>query len=129
MNADFIDKLTPFGWVEHKECDDNGEEIDDKISSVSLLLQAGYKDEIFETREDEGFEAGGYGWAALAEVFLNEKMPELKDEINFDPEAGMFCAYSSNIEAMKKFALGLRSMFDDDEMMKDLLSRANDEWL
>jgi len=129
MNKDFIDKLAPFGWVEHKELDENGKERSGKITSVSFILSDGYKDEVFQTRADDGFECGGYGWAALADVFLSERMPELKEDIEFDPEAGMFCVYSSNIEALKKFALGMREMFDDNELMIDLLSRATDEWL
>ena len=126
MNKDFIDKLAPFEWFEYYSDDATQE---GKNPSISLMLEAGYKEEIFITRVDDGFEAGGYGWAALAEVFLNEKMPELKKDIRFDPEGSMFCVYSNNIEAITKFALGLRKMFDNDELMEDLLSRASDEWL
>ena len=129
MNKDFTDRLAPFGWVEHRKLDENGKECSDDVTSVSLILSDGYKDEVFQTRADEGFECGGYGWAALAEVFLNEKMPEIREDIKFDPEAGMFCAYSSNMEAIRKFAIGMREMFNDDDLMKDLLSRASDEWL
>lgn len=116
MDNNFENMLSPLKWHEH---DDH----------VSLRLEAGEKEEIFEIRADEGFEAGGYGWEALARVFLDEKMPELKEDINFDSEGSSFGAYSCNIEAMKKFALGIRAMFDDDELMKDLLSRASDEFL
>ena len=106
------EKLDPFFWVEHEKHD-------------SVCLYAGeFKNEIFQLRSNEGFEGGGYDWASLAEVFLSEKMPELENEIEFDPEAGMFCAYSSNAEALKKFALGFRSMCNDDIMMKDLFSKA-----
>lgn len=112
MNADLEKKLAPFFWVEHKD-------------SVSLCLDAGeFKNEIFEARADDGFEGGGYDWCSLARVFLNEKMPEITNDIGFDPEAGMFCAYSKNAEALQKFALGFREMCDDDTVMSDLFSRA-----
>lgn len=44
----FKELITPFFWVEHDK-------------SVSVCLNVGeYKIEIFETREDEGFEGNGY---------------------------------------------------------------------
>jgi hypothetical protein len=112
VNGDFQKNLSPFFWVEHE-------------GSVSLCLNIdGFKDEIFQSRADEGFEGGGYDWASLAQVFLNEKMPELKNEISFDPEASMFSAYSKNAEALQKFSTGFRAMCDDDKLMSDLFTRA-----
>jgi hypothetical protein len=107
------EKIKPFKLVEH----DNG--------SVSLILNAGeYKNEIFLSREDEGFEGGGYDWASLATVFLNEKMPESADIINFDPEASMFCAYSDNKEAIVDFALKFKVACEDEDLIMDMFSRA-----
>ena len=39
---------------------------------------------------------------------LKEKMPELSDAIDFDPEGSMFCAYSSKVDALARFALRLK---------------------
>ncbi len=36
----------------------------------------------------------------------------------------MFCAYSSDIEALKKFALSFQEACEDDKLIKDLFSRA-----
>ena len=83
-----------------------------------------YRQEVFDTREEEGFEGNGYDWESLALVFLEEKMPELSDAIDFDPEGSMFCAYSSKVDALSRFALGLKEFCDDIEAMKDLFSRA-----
>ena len=83
-----------------------------------------YRQEVFDTREEEGFEGNGYDWASLALVFLEEEMPELSDAIDFDPEGSMFCAYSSKMDALAKFALGFKEFCDDIESMKDLFSRA-----
>ena len=51
-------------------------------------------------------------------------MPELSDAIDFDPEGSMFCAYSSKVDALARFALGFKDFCDDIEAMKDLFSRA-----
>ena len=83
-----------------------------------------YRQEVFDTREEEGFEGNGYDWVSLALVFLEEKMPELSNAIDFDPEGSMFCAYSSNLDALARFAQGFKEFCDDIEAMKDLFSRA-----
>ena len=112
VNEALKNKLAPFFWVEHEN------------SFSFCLYVGGFKDEIFEARADEGFEGGGYDWGSLAQVFLDEKMPDLKMHVHFDPEASLFCAYSDNAEALQKFAFGFRAMCDDDNMMSDLFSRA-----
>jgi hypothetical protein len=110
---DFEEKIKPFFWVEHEN------------ESISLCLDAGeYKSEIFESRADEGFEGNGYDWASLALVFINEKMPDVKKFLNFDPEGGMFCVYSSNKDALKKFALEFKDACENNSLIMDLFSRA-----
>ncbi|MGE7913047.1 immunity 51 family protein [Lysinibacillus xylanilyticus] len=105
--------LAPFFWVEH----DGG--------SASLCLDVGeYKQELFDIRSEEGFEGNGYDWNSLALVFLEEKMPDLKDLVNFDSEAGMFCAYSSDKKALEKFAISFKNTCEDESIVTDLFSRA-----
>ena len=48
ITKEFEKEITPFFWVEHEE-------------SASVCLNVGeYLQEIFDTREDEGFEGNGY---------------------------------------------------------------------
>ncbi|MHC5310921.1 immunity 51 family protein [Myroides sp. LJL116] len=108
----FEQLIKPFYWVEHQD-------------SVSVCLNVGqYKTEIFQTREQEGFEGNGYDWTSLASVFLEEQTPELQGEIEFDPEAGMFCAYSSNGDALKTFIIAFKEACEDETLIQDLFSRA-----
>ena len=44
----------------------------------------------------------------MRKSLIGEKMPELSKAIDFDPEGSMFCAYSSKVEALARFALGLK---------------------
>jgi len=105
--------LKPFVWIEQ----DSG--------NVSVILNAGsYKQDLFATRSDEGFEGSGYDWGSLAAVFLEEKLPELEGIVRFDPEAGMFCAYSNQREALLRFAVGFKQACENDELIRDLFSRA-----
>jgi hypothetical protein len=109
---EFKDKIAPFFWVEHQ-------------NSVSVCLTVGkYKADVFQTREDEGFEGNGYDWTSLAQVFLCELMPDLTGIVQFDPEADMFCAYSSNVDALRKFIVAFKNACEKDTLIKDLFSRA-----
>jgi hypothetical protein len=104
-------EIAPFIWCEYEK-------------SVSVVLNVGsYKNEIFESREDEGFEGGGYDWASLARVFLEEKVSHLSS-IKFDPEGSMFCVYSDDKEELKTFILEFKKACEDSELILDLFSRA-----
>ncbi|AZA93586.1 Uncharacterised protein [Chryseobacterium nakagawai] len=108
----FKEAITPFFWVEHG-------------NSFSVCLDVGsYKQEIFDTRADEGFEGNGYDWGSLAQVFLDEKRQDLIESIRFDPEGGMFCAYSSQESQLKDFILDFKAICEDEALIRDLFSRA-----
>lgn len=51
-------------------------------------------------------------------------MPELKEIVNFDSEASMFCAYSSDKKALEKFAISFKNTCEDESTIMDLFSRA-----
>ena len=59
---DFEMKIQPFFWVDHE-------------STASVCLNVGeYKAEIFEAREDEGFEGNGYDWESVSQRFFAASM-------------------------------------------------------
>ena len=100
------------------------EETEDVWATLVLWLNEDYKQNVFDTRQEDGFIGNGYDWNALATVFLEEKMPELVDALSFNSEAGLFSIGSEDVEAVKKFAVGFKALCDDESEMKDLLSRA-----
>lgn len=108
----FKNEIAPFFWVEHE-------------GSASVCLNANeYLQEIFDTRADEGFEGSGYDWESLAKVFLHEKLPSLIEKVDFDSEAGMFCMYSKNTEALQEFIRHFKNACEDKTFILDLFSRA-----
>jgi len=112
ITKQFETEIAPFFWVDHGE-------------SVSVCLKAGeYLQEVFDTRAHEGFEGNGYDWGSLAQVFLDEKCPDLQGKIHFDPEGGMFCAYSKDRDALAAFTLRFKKACDDNSLILDLFSRA-----
>ncbi|HEX2697610.1 MAG TPA: Imm51 family immunity protein [Anaerolineales bacterium] len=78
---------------------------------------------IFEERADEGWEGNGYDWTSIARVVIDEKLPDLKDKFEFDPEAGMFSA-SGPLDALKRLGEEMKKVFDDEDLLRDVLSRA-----
>lgn len=112
ITEQFKKEIAPFTWIEHE-------------GSASVCLNAGeYLQEIFDTRANDGFEGSGYDWESLAKVFLEEKCSDLIEKINFDSEAGMFCVYSKNIEALQEFIRGFKNACMDKTLILDLFSRA-----
>lgn len=111
-NEDRKNKIKPFFWVEHD-------------SSFSVCLNVGkYLQDVFDTRADEGFEGGGYDWASLAYVFLDEQCPELKDVVRMDPEGSMFVAYSKDSVALYDFITRFKNACENKTLILDLFSRA-----
>ena len=97
---------------------------EDVWATLVLWLNEDYKQNVFDTRQEEGFLGNGYDWNSLATVFLEEKMTELVDALSFDSEAGLFSIGSEDVEAVKKFAIRFKALCDDESEMMDLLSRA-----
>lgn len=97
---------------------------EDVWATLVLWLNEDYKQNVFDTRQDDGFLGSGYDWNSLATVYLEEKMPELVDALSFDSEEGLFSIGSEDVEAVKKFAIRFKALCDDESEMMDLLSRA-----
>lgn len=110
-NADFSKEIAPFFWTEF------GDEF-------SVCLVAGeYLQDEFDSRSDEGFEGNGYDWENLAMVFIDEEMPDLTDKLEFDSEAGMFCALSKDSEALQRFVREFKKACEDRAMIMDLFGK------
>lgn len=106
----FQKEIAPFIWVA----------IDD---GFSVCLNVGhYLQDLFASRTEEGFWGNGYDWESLARVFLEEKRPNLLDEIDFDSEAGMFCAYSDNKDALAEFVVSFKKTCENKPLIAKLFS-------
>ena len=86
-------------------------------NDMSLMMS------VFEESEDEGWLGNGYDWTSIAQVVLEEKLSDLKDKLEFDPEAGMFSAVGS-IDSLRRLGEEMKKVFDDENLLRDFLSRA-----
>jgi len=92
----------------------------------SLLLTDNHmadKAHIFEERRDEGWIGSGYDWNSIAQVVVAEQLSELRGELTFDPEGGMFSAGGSR-SALERLGSAMSKVFHCDDAIRDLLSRA-----
>ncbi|OOG18865.1 hypothetical protein BWD42_02585 [Sphingobacterium sp. CZ-UAM] len=44
--------------------------------------------------------------------------------VKFDPESDMFCAYSTNADALKTFIIAFKEACENEKLIQDLFSRA-----
>jgi hypothetical protein len=68
----------------------------------------------------QGCEGGGYDWESAVRGLLVDRGSDLSERVGFDSEAGMFCAYGTDLDALHGIALALESLLAD----PDLLARA-----
>jgi hypothetical protein len=57
---------------------------------------------------------------------LEQRLPHAAEQVEFDPEAGMFSA-SGPLEVLQQLGAELKSLFDDEQLLRDILSRARQE--
>ncbi|MFN3200407.1 MAG: Imm51 family immunity protein [Bradymonadia bacterium] len=103
-------------------------ESDSTPGHYSLLLtdsQVGPVEEVFRSN---GREPGGYGWADVALGALREHQPDLESRLSMDPEAGMFCAYGTDLDALKALGALLHGLFHDHTALAEAVKSAPYEY-
>jgi Immunity protein 51 len=73
----------------------------------------------------------GYNWDALIRYYVASVDPDLMNEVETDPEAGMFSAYMSyspeNLAKMKRFESHIRSMLADEAALMTFIKQNYNE--
>lgn len=110
------DKIKPFVIVDFVEG-----------ASLQLYSVEDYKQELFDSRKDEGFTGNGYDWTQLAERFIAEKCPHIAEDIQFDPDYGMFTVYADSAELLEQFAADFKAALDDDDFIYPFFLRLDSE--
>lgn len=100
--------------------------IGDETYNGIVLTDAGMEARIniFAERGDEGWAGNGYDWTSIARVLVSERFPQYTEKLDFDPEAGMFFM-SGPREILEEIAVELKQVYDDEQRLRDLLSRSD----
>ena len=89
----------------------------------SLLLNAG--DTPVDARiMEKGHEPNGYFWEGVAQLLVGWKAKELEGRFDYDPEAGMFCAYGSDKAALEALGSLMAAVANDVAEIDALLAHA-----
>jgi hypothetical protein len=91
----------------------------------SLLLTAG--DTKVDVMLDElGHLANGYFWEGVAQVLVSTEAKALEGRFDYDPEAGMFCAYGEDRGALESLGVLMASVANDAARMRALIAKAEE---
>ena len=74
--------------------------VETQPGAFSLLLNEG-ETSVDELIEDLGHTANGYFWTGVARWLVTYEAPALEGRFDYDPEAGMFCAYGDDHVALE----------------------------
>ena len=99
--------IAPFTFVDH----DGGE--------TSLLLTE--FEPSLELFEEVGSPGPGYGWETVARYVVENVATELEDRVEFDSEHSMFCAFSSDREALEVLGARLARLFHDHKALASII--------
>ncbi|WBB79866.1 immunity 51 family protein [Micromonospora sp. WMMD882] len=89
----------------------------------SLLLQAG-STPVEAVIVELGHEPHGYFWEGVAQVLVSTEAPGLAGRFSYDPEAGMFCAYGTDREALEELGALMTAVATDAERLRRLVVTA-----
>ena len=103
------DKIRPFTIVDYEVG-----------GTLTLYSVEDYKQEIFDTRKDEGFTGNAYDWIMLAEAFARDNMPDVLDDIAFEPESDILTIYADDSLLLEAFAMQFKQALDNDEYIYPL---------
>ena len=91
------------------------------------LLELG---ERINAKHEEAY-MNGYGWDALIRFYVGEKDPALMEEVESDPEAGMYSGYMKfspeNLAKMKRFEAYVRELLADEKLLMEFVDAHCDE--
>lgn len=99
-------------------------ESDSKPGHYSLLLTDSHAGAVMDVFAAHDREPSGYGWADVALGVMRAEAPDLEGRLSMDPEAGMFCAYGTDLDALKALAGKLHGLFHDHAALSKAVAAA-----
>jgi hypothetical protein len=97
--------------------------IETSTGNYSLLLNAGTT-QVDATIEELGHEPNGYFWEGVAQLLIRDEAAALDGRLKFDPEAGMFCAYGQDPDALEELGNLMSTVATDPARLRTLVTQA-----
>ncbi len=90
---------------------------------LTLYSVEDYKQELFDTRVDEGFTGSAEDWQRLAQLFISENMPELLEDIQFEADADILTIYADDTIRLESLAIQFKNALDNDDYIYPLFKQ------
>lgn len=97
-------------------------------SSCSVIYSPGGMADahLIDAFEAHGVEGGGYDWESIVRSVLLQEDPGVLERFRFDCEAGMFCAYGTDLSALHTVATIVERLLADTVLTTRMLRYAAD---
>jgi hypothetical protein len=103
-------------------------EDEDDAGHYSLIMGDVDMLDVMDVFEENGYYGNGYGWEGVARSAVANHAPEIADLVDYDPEAGMFVAFGTDLPALERLAVLLHRAFHDRTFLGELLRAGDPEW-
>jgi|SRR5690606_4432591 len=103
-------------------------EYDHNPGNYCLMLSDSHMVDVIDVFEERGHEGGGYDWEAVARQIVRAEAPGLAQRVDFDPEAGMFVAFGSDLEALQLLGRHMHEAFHNRDLLVQWVEGADPDW-
>ena len=79
-----------------------------------------------ESLESKGYMGGGYTWYGIVESMIRMQHSHFASDIAYDPEGSLFCARSSNLDAIRCIADCIRKATTDAQILDQAIANADE---
>jgi hypothetical protein len=100
--------------------------LETESGSYSLVLVAG-NTPVDELIVEAGHEPNGYFWEGVAQLVANDSHPPILEQIEFDSEAGMFCAYGADRRSLEALGALMAAVVNDPDCLSTALRMAEEQ--
>lgn len=91
----------------------------------SLLLKESDVAGMFDVVESLGHTPNGYFWEGVAKTLVRQAAPELEEVLDYDSEAGMFCACASAKAPLARLGELMAPVVTSAERLRKIMASAN----
>ena len=103
-------------------------EYEHKPGNFCLMLSDRHMVHVTDVFEAQGVYGNGYDWEAVARQVVRSRGGALEGRFKYDPEAGTFVAYGTDVEALRELGAALKLAFDDRSVLAELIRDAESDW-
>ena len=91
----------------------------------SLILSESHVVAMFDAVEKLGHTPNGYFWEGVAKTIVHQSAPDLEEVVDYDSEAGMFCACATSEEPLARLGELMAPIVASAKRLRKVVESAN----